>query len=153
MRLYDKYIRAQDFEEIFKISNASFGDIERAPRPVLRDAFERADVFVEFSRNSSFTPDGEICAYAFLTTKYDEPYVWVIATDERYRGQGLAGKLLEEMADELRSQAKWPSMWLTCHVKNATAQRVYLAHGFKVDKVLDDYYGPNEDGLAMRRVL
>lgn len=134
------------FEEIAAINDASFSPLERAPHGTLRDVFDRATVFVRVSTV------GSIMAYAFLTIKYDEPYVWVIATAEKYRGRGYAGSLLDEMNEYAKTTGA-AGIWLSCHINNATAQKLYLDKGYRVVKVLQNYYGHDEHGLSMRRIL
>jgi ribosomal protein S18 acetylase RimI-like enzyme len=136
------------FEEIAAINYASFGPKQRAPNDILRNRFDTSDVFVTYS------PDGKrVVAFALLAEKLNEPYVWVIATHENYRGQGLAGHLLDEIEEFVRATNTATGIWLTVHVNNAKAQRLYLEKGYRVLKFLTNYYGSNESGLAMRRPL
>ena len=135
------------FEEIAAINYAAFDPMERAPNGILRNIFDTGDVFVTYS------PDGKVLAYAFLTEKLNEPYVWSIAVHENYRGQGLASHLLDEVEDFVRATSTANGILLTVHVNNAMAQRLYLAKGYRVLKFLTDYYGSNESGLMMRRPL
>ena len=135
------------FEEIAAINYAAFDPMERAPKGILRNIFDTGDVFVTYS------PDGKVLAYAFLTEKLNEPYVWSIAVHENYRGQGLASHLLDEVEDFVRATSTANGILLTVHVNNAMAQRLYLAKGYRVWKFLTDYYGSNESGLMMRRPL
>lgn len=145
MRLIEKTDKV--FDAIAAINDASFGPLERAPRGVLKDIFDRATVFVKIS------PEGRVKSYAFLTIKYDEPYVWVIATAQEFRGLGYAGKLLDEMDEHVRMTSGAAGMWLTVHANNAGAQKLYLDKGYRVQKVLTNYYGHGEHGLSMRRPL
>lgn len=136
------------FEEIAAINYAAFGPLERAPNGILRNIFDTADVFVTYS------PDGKrIVAYALLTEKLNEPYIWAIATHENYRGQGLAGHLLDQVEEFVRATNQATGITLTVHVNNAGAQRLYLAKGYRVLRFLTNYYGSNEHGLMMRRAL
>ena len=135
------------FEEIAAINYAAFDPMERAPNGILRNIFDTGDVFVTYS------PDGKVLAYAFLTEKLNEPYVWSIAVHENYRGQGLASHLLDEVEDFVRATSTANGILLTVHVNNAMAQRLYLAKGYRVLKFLTNYYGSNESGLMMRRPL
>ena len=135
------------FEEIAAINYAAFDPMERASKGILRNIFDTGDVFVTYS------PDGKVLAYAFLTEKLNEPYVWSIAVHENYRGQGLASHLLDEVEDFVRATSTANGILLTVHVNNAMAQRLYLAKGYRVLKFLTDYYGSNESGLIMRRPL
>jgi len=139
--------RERRFAEIVKINDASFGSLERAPHGALRDIFDKATVFVRVS------PQDHVMSYSFLTIKYDEPYVWVIATDEKYRGLGHAGTLLDEMEQYTRMTTGATGIWLTVHINNAMAQKLYLDKGYRVLKVLHNYYGHEEHGLSMRRPI
>ena len=134
------------FEEIAAINYNSFGLMERAPNGILRNIFDTSEVFVTYSAN------GKIVAYVLLNEKLNEPYVWSIATHEYYRGQGLAGRLLDEVEAFVRA-TNATGITLTVHVNNAGAQRLYLTKGYRVLRFLTNYYGSNEHGLMMRRNL
>lgn len=138
--------KAKYFNQIAEIYDASFQTLERAPRGVFRNVFDGAQVFVVLSG------DGTVLAFALLTEKWDEPYIWAIATNDGQRGNGFATFLLTEIelyARTLRSSG----IVLSVHVENAGAQRLYLAKGYRVSRFLTSYYGPNEHGLKMRRQL
>jgi ribosomal protein S18 acetylase RimI-like enzyme len=146
MRLLDRQDNV--FEEIAAIHYVSFGPLERAPNGILRNIFDTATVFVTYS------PDMKrVVAFAFLTEKLGEPYVWVVATHENYRGQGFAGHLLDEIETFVRAMNAATGITLTVHVNNAGAQRLYLEKGYRVLRFLTNYYGSNEHGLLMRRPL
>src|SRR5208282_5538906 len=136
------------FEEIAAMHDASFGPKERAPRGVLRSSFDTSNVFVTYSLDGK-----KIVAFAFLGEKLGEPYVWAIATHENYRGQGLAGHLLDEIETFVRATTAATGITLTVHVNNAGAQRLYLEKGYRVLRFLTNYYGSNESGLLMRKAL
>jgi ribosomal protein S18 acetylase RimI-like enzyme len=143
--------RTRLFETIVAIHEASFTKMERAPREMLRDAFDQAEIFV---RVDLVNPFSQYVAYALLTEKLDEPYIWSIATDAGHRGLGHAGALLVEIEQFVRVWRKTASsIGLTVHVNNITAQRLYLDNGYRVEQVLSNHYGPGESGLVMRRTL
>jgi ribosomal protein S18 acetylase RimI-like enzyme len=139
------------FDEILVIHEASFSAKERAPRGILYDVFLKSDVFVILNGT------GHVIAFSFLSVKFGNPYVWIIATAESSRGEGHAGWLLSYMESHLRN---FPSpvteggvIWLTVHQENIAAQRLYLSHGYRVTNYLRAYYGSGDDGLEMTKSL
>lgn len=139
--------KAKLFDQIAEIYDASFQMIERAPRGVLRATFDEATVFVVMSG------DGTVLAFALVTEKWGEPYIWAIATADGQRGHGFGTFLLTEIELYVRTKLRAAGIVLSTHVNNVGAQRLYLAKGYRVLKFLTNYYGSNEHGLMMRRPL
>jgi ribosomal protein S18 acetylase RimI-like enzyme len=130
------------FDQIKAISDVSFEADERPPYGVLNNHFEWDDVFVD----SVLT----IGAFAIVTER-GGPYIWSIATQPSLRRLGVGRSLLEEIAQHYR-QAGRQSIGLTCKTTNP-AQTLYFRCGYRVEKVARDYYGPEGDGLYMRKTL
>lgn len=135
-----------DFESLLDIHNDSFEAYEKAPPGMFREKFDTGTVFVAYSLNRN------VLGYA-IVTRYDaEPYVWEIAVSHDHRGQGVGSKLLREIAQWARGMNE-SGIGLKCRTENS-AQTLYFANGYRVQKVLKGYYGSEGgDGLAMRRKL
>jgi ribosomal protein S18 acetylase RimI-like enzyme len=138
------------FIEIRRLTNESFQGVEVPPVQVLRREFEVDDIFVRMNTEG----EPALRAYLILSEKYGEPYIWSLATDKPYRGQGLAASLLTEVDEFVKTlptakRRGITGVGLTTHVNNP-AQKLYFDHGYRVKQVLDNYY-LGGDGLYMRK--
>jgi [ribosomal protein S18]-alanine N-acetyltransferase len=139
MRLTSREKDQDMFRRLLKISDDSFTGVERPPSHIFLTHFQEDDVFVD----SALTPG----AFAIVTQR-GGPYIWSIAVQPSMRGQGVATALLKELAETYFES----SIQLTCNVNNWVAQRVYLANGYRVVRVMPRYYGV-DDGVLMRRMI
>lgn len=135
------------FDEVKRIHDASFSQWESAPTGVLREMFDKSDLFVIGSGESK-----KLLGFCIVSRKFGEPYVWAIAVDAQSRGLGIGKSLLDEVACFAR---EYPAsgITLTVNVDNVTAQRLYLKEGYRVFKFLPNYYGLGGSGIIMRRKL
>ena len=90
------------------------------------------------------------CAVTDIFTK--RPCIVSIAVHPEYRGKGLGGELLDGAIDY--SKKKWKDTQMVLHVRpsNTVAKHLYETKGFKIKKVIKDYYvydTGNEDGIEM----
>ena len=134
-----------DFNAIKKINDDSFEGVERPPQGILFAHFMADDVFVLRDLTTE-----AIYAFAFVTER-GGPYIWSIAVTPTYRGAGCGTQLLQEI-EEFYRHAGRQSIGLTCKTTNP-AQKLYFDMGYRVEKVAQNYYGLEVDGLFMRRVL
>jgi ribosomal protein S18 acetylase RimI-like enzyme len=133
------------FFQIDALNTICFTGDERAPRGVLKEQWGKGECFVEVSPES-----GMIVSFAIVSEKFCEKYVWAIATHPAWRGQGFAGRLLDEIEAWAR-ETKDRSIALTTHEANP-AQKLYFDKGYRVAAVLKDYYMTG-NGILMRRKL
>lgn len=126
------------FREVHALSDASFEGVQRPPESVLRTAYLNGDVFVK-------QWDSYLVSFALVTERNSLPFLWSLAVDRMYRGQGVGSQVLEVIRGHYADR---PSIELTCNVDNP-AQMLYFRNGYKVTSVLKKYYG-QEDGLLMR---
>jgi ribosomal protein S18 acetylase RimI-like enzyme len=142
------------FEDILELHDDAFDEFERAPRGVLRTQYDTGQVFVMYGDQNE---RGRRTLLGFLirTSKHGEPYIWSVAVRKESRGQGIGKALVDEAVCEVReNELRWSKgIGLTVNVDNVAAIRLYLKEGFRVTKVLSDYYGPGGSGLLMRRKL
>lgn len=136
------------FAEILALSDAAFDGIERPPRSILRAHFYTDDVFV--LRHTLTNLAGKIYAFAIVTER-NGPYIWSIAVAPANQKCGQGKKLLEEIETYYRERGR-QTIGLTCKVTNP-AQKLYFDCGYRVEMVAKKYYGPEGDGLFMRRTL
>lgn len=127
-----------------ELSDTCFSGVEKPTPLQFHEMVKTSDVFV-------IQRDGLILGFALLTYKNDEPYIWSIAVDQKYRNCGLASRMIEEMGSYVRARRE-TTLTLTVNVNNP-AQKVYFDNGFRVTAFSPHYYYSAGDGLLMRRVL
>lgn len=88
--------------------------------------------------------DNRIAGYILWLKRKKYFRLYSLAISKKFQNQGLAKKLLEYSLKHLESQ----SFSLEVKVSNVPAIRLYEKFGFKVKKVLENYY-ENEDGYWM----
>ena len=97
--------------------------------------------------------DGQMAGYVIVYFAADESEIARIAVDEKFRRQGVAGALLDEMERVLAGKGIVRLM-LDVRKSNAAALRFYLSRGFKEDGVRKNFYtNPIEDAILMSRRL
>lgn len=97
--------------------------------------------------------DGQMAGYAIVYFAADESEIARIAVDEKFRRQGVAGALLDEMERVLVSKGIVRLM-LDVRKSNAAALGFYLSRGFKEDGIRKNFYtNPIEDAILMSRGL
>ncbi len=97
--------------------------------------------------------DGQMAGYVIVYFAADESEIARIAVDEKFRRQGVAGVLLDEMERVLAGKGIVRLM-LDVRKSNAAALRFYLSRGFKEDGVRKNFYtNPIEDAILMSRGL
>ncbi len=136
----------QIFQEVKRISDASFFGVERPPELALRYHYDHCELFT--------TGYGVLTmAYAMITIDGGQPFIWSLATDPALRKNGLATKLLQEIIHHYsKNPGAYPNrIDLTVNVDNS-AQKLYFDFGWRALKVIPRYYG-EMSGLRMRRVL
>ncbi len=69
-----------------------------------------------------------------------------------YRGKGVARALLREAESLVRSRGA-RLMVLQVGTVNVPAMNLYVHHGFRIEGMIGDYYGPGRDAFFMSREL
>ena len=94
-----------------------------------------------------------MAGYVIVYFAADESEIARIAVDEKFRRQGVAGALLDEMERVLAGKGI-ARLMLDVRKSNAAALRFYLSRGFKEDGVRKNFYtNPIEDAILMSRRL
>lgn len=95
--------------------------------------------------------DGRVAGFAVGRVIADEAEVMKIATLEKYRRQGAAREMMNELLDKMRKKGA-----ITCYLevasRNTAAIALYESFGFERVYVRELYYG-DDDGIAMRLTL
>ena len=97
-------------------------------------------------------PSSAVVGYAVLLLAADEGEIANIATDPSVRGQGIGGRLLDDIL-EAAEQAGATAIFLEVRESNTPARRLYASRGFQPVGRRRGYYDrPPEDALLLRRV-
>jgi ribosomal protein S18 acetylase RimI-like enzyme len=140
-----------DYDRVYAINDECFQEIEKPSPQEFYKEFTHRDVFVLRFDPMKGIGFGDIVSYAIVNVDLPHAHLWQIATAPAYRGCGFADKLLNEIAREYEGEKF--SIALTVKVDNVIAQMLYLKNGYKVESVLYGYYGPEQNGLYMRKGL
>ena len=151
MKLTNEQKTVEVYAQLRSINDDCFYDIDNPPVSEFLMRFEQGDVFgIWFDPMLGFGK-AAIIAYAIVDTASPNAHLWQIATSPNYRGRGYATDLLNEIEKEYAG--KKFGITLTVKVDNMTAQMLYLKNGYRVESVLCGYFGPEQNGLAMRKEL
>lgn len=97
--------------------------------------------------------DGEVAGWcAGLTRRHSRGLtgrVYTLAVLPKFRGRGLARKLLNATMDELKLRGA-RSVYLEVEATNTPALELYARMGFHPVRVLPSYYGEQRPGISMR---
>jgi ribosomal protein S18 acetylase RimI-like enzyme len=143
------YDHRQDFERLLEINDACYSGVYRPPRETVNDMIMVSDVFVVRYADGCARPEDIMVGFAIVKNT-GRPYIWNIAVDPWYQGQGFGGKLLDEIIKRY-TIAGDKEIHLDVNPTNP-AQKLYFDYGFRVKSVCPKYFDPN-DGLHMVRPL
>lgn len=135
---------AEDLDRIMEIERASF------PKPWTRPMFEgELRNPVSFSYTLKVFPEGkeEIGAYIIFWVVHGEAHILNIAVNPKFRGKGVAARLLSLMLDVMKRNMVY-EVFLEVRVSNAAARALYARFGFREAFVRKNYYG-DEDAIVM----
>ena len=144
MKLTNEQKTTGVYTRLRSINDDCFYDIDNPPVSEFLMRFKQGDIFV-------LRFEGAIVAYAIVDTAGPNAHLWQIATSPNHRGHGYATDLLKEI-DREYSDKKF-GITLEVKVDNTTAQMLYLKNGYRVESVLHEYFGPEQNGLFMRKEL
>lgn len=123
--------------------NAAAADYEASENDGYPEAAERA----ESCSDNAAAP--AVAGYALLRC-FDDAEIIRIATDSRYRRQGIGSMLLDSLHAEAHKR-DIHSIFLEVRSSNMPAIRLYEQAGFERAGVRRDYYSaPTEDAIIMR---
>jgi len=136
----------ENFERVVEISDACYTGHYRPDRATLQNMVGISDVFLAKTDTVS---QNKIIGFCIVKNT-DQPYIWSIAVDPDFRGRGVGGNLLREV---IRTYTLQKQRQISLHVDCANpAQKLYYDYGFRVQRVAEKYFAPN-DGLVMVRNL
>lgn len=109
-------------------------------------------IFAEHGRNYVMEADGEFAGTAQVVRDWDDPatvYLAGFGIIDKWRGQGLGAKFLDEMIKLLKDEGI-SGIVLTVRPDNAPALKIYGDAGFKIIDEHPEKYGRGEDRLVLR---
>lgn len=137
-----------DLSEIVRIERSCFAD------PWTEESFRRLlsgqpAIFLV----AVISPDSAIAGYAIAFSVYEDAEVLNVAVEPIFRGQGLAGQMLDAVLIELRARGV-RTAFLEVRESNLAARALYGSRGFaEIGRRVRYYRKPIEDALVMRRIL
>ncbi|WP_245598247.1 GNAT family N-acetyltransferase [Halomonas halodenitrificans] len=96
--------------------------------------------------------DDAVVGYAAMDRQPFEAELQAVLVDTRWRGRGLARRLLAEVVEQARA---WGSerLLLEVRVGNASAIALYRGAGFEDDGIRRGYYPPRQAGAVREDAL
>jgi ribosomal-protein-alanine N-acetyltransferase len=100
-----------------------------------------------------FPPDDVIRGYAIAFSVGEDAEILNLAVDPAFRGQGLAGKMLDAVLIELAARGA-RTAFLEVRESNEAARALYRSRGFvEIGNRKRYYRRPVEDALVLRKML
>lgn len=87
-----------------------------------------------------------------VLTSTDSARILMIGVSPKYRGKGIASKLMEELLKEFRER-DIIYVELEVPTDNKTAISLYHKHGFKIIEHIQHFYQDGRDAYVMRKLL
>jgi len=81
-------------------------------------------------------------------------YIYWIAVEGKYRGNGLGKELLRITEDKIiNSKAKRIYLETSGRAQYEPTRAFYLKRGYKIEAVLDDFYAPNDSKVIFLKLI
>lgn len=136
--------KIEDVEEIFSIRNSTDERIEKSS---ILDEIINPNYLVLVAEEN-----GKIAGFLSVIKNYDCADVMMIATDLKYRRNGVATKLLSEAIGMLKNLGV-NRLLLEVNETNIGAIELYKKLGFKQISIRKKYYKGQFDALIMERFI
>ncbi len=133
-----------NFSELFEIEQDCFGGSWTAE-------MLKAELENPLSVTVTHTENDGLAAFALGHVVADEGELYQIGTLTKFRGRGIAEKLLGELLDKMRKNGA-AVCYLEVRSRNVAAIALYEKIGFERVSVRKNYY-PDDDAVIMRRIL
>jgi len=136
-----------DLKKILELEKQSF------PVPWTYDLFFSELTRNRYARYFVLEKDKEIIGYFGFWHKEASFHITNIAITEKFRRKGYGRKLLK-FVDKIAASSKIKKISLEVRRSNCIAQDIYRKYGYKVIRVLKNYYQEEkEDALVMEKEL
>jgi ribosomal protein S18 acetylase RimI-like enzyme len=135
--LYRRYA-PQDFDQLYALEELCFEPPERFSRRYMRNRVSRANGATWIAEE-----DGQMAGFAIVEWNQEPDeviaYIQTIEVAPEARGRGVGRKLLDHIEDSAR-HAGACLIWLHVREANASAIRLYEAHGYRYEGREENYY-------------
>lgn len=146
-RLY----RSEDFTALYAIEELCFVPPFRFNRAYMRQLVASPHAATWIAEE-----DGQMAGFAIVEWNREptgvEAYVQTIEVAPGQRRRGIGAELLRRAEDSAR-QAGAQLIWLHVHEQNASAQRLYDAHGYRRAGREEHYYARGQAALVAIKPL
>ena len=89
----------------------------------------------------------------FLETEHGDWQVDGLIIDPRHHGKGLGTILFRYALDSIIRKSHPTQLHLFVYPKNSAAIILYLRHGFVIQELIPDKYGPGKDRLKLIKII
>jgi len=146
-RIVIRTMEIDDLKKILELEKQSF------PVPWTYDLFFSELTRNRYARYFVLEKDKEIIGYFGFWHKEASFHITNIAITEKFRRKGYGRKLLK-FVDKIAASSKIKKISLEVRRSNCIAQDIYRKYGYKVMRVLKNYYQEEkEDALVMEKKL
>ena len=132
-----------DLPQVLEIERACF------PDPWTLESFRNSLNSRYFKSLGAFNP--QLLGYIISMFAAGELHILNIAVKPRFRRQGLAGKLLDELFNHFNDQLTFA--YLEVRVSNLSAINFYHRRGFRQVGLRKKYYPNGEDAILMTKQM
>jgi len=136
---------AEDMDALLSIEQSCFRK-ERFYQPYIEGllASESVDSLVGVVK-------GAVVASAMVEHEaHGRSHLLSLATDPGHQGQGYSKSMLAKVEELARGRGS-RLMFLEVRVDNAPALRLYRGNGYRIIRLLPDFFGPQEDAWQMEK--
>ena len=149
IELLDMKRLKHDIEKLCKLEREIFG-IDGYPRYFFRQSAELfGDTFLVCS-----DADKNIIGYLLGAVKHEKKEGWLLSmcVDESLRKKGIGSVLISKFLDLLKSRPVH-AVFATVDPLNLATVNLYSKHGFKIQKLEQDYHGIGYHRYLMKKNL
>ena len=140
-----------DFEALYAIEEACFQPPLRFPRRYMRQLVTSARAATWLAEDG-----GELAGFAIVewmqASDAGAAYIETIEVASERRGQGIGGELLRRIEGSAEA-AGAGTIWLHVDAGNASAIRLYAAHGYERKDREENFYGAHRPALVYAKAL
>ncbi len=104
-----------------------------------------------YERMFCYKKNNKIIGFISYSIIYERAELNYIVVDEKYRGKGIAQKLLDFALDDLKNNMV-ENFSLEVNVNNKDAIKLYLKNGFEIKTVRSNYYKDSDAYLMVLEV-
>ncbi|HJE03624.1 MAG TPA: GNAT family N-acetyltransferase [Aliarcobacter thereius] len=136
-----RYANLEDLDKLFSIENEVFTKFD-SPLSLANFKYhtkKKQIILIEEEK--------EICAYLMFFNYKNTIRLYSLAVSKKHSNKGLATNLLNYSIELAKKNNK--NLSLEVRVSNERAKSIYIKLGFKVIKILKNYYLDSEDAFKM----